>query len=815
MIQAQPQSLPRSQQLPLTGLILITEDSLSVAQILAHHLQQHGAIPAILPRQVLPDPEALAAAVAQLRQHHGSITAIVHLAALDHLPMPPSLSKWREATQLHIKSLFYLLQLCAADLQSLDQPGSRRVLSASCLDGYFGRTAQSVAGLPTGAANAGLLKTLVAEWSSVQAKAVDCDRQSSPAQMAEHLLQELMLPSGNLEVGYPQGERTIFRTVAAPLSSTADSTAWTPTADAVVLATGGARGITAEVVAELAVCGLTLIVTGQSPVPIAESATTLGVTEVSQLRQILVNQALQQQQAVTPMQIERQIQQLLRDRAIRENLERFRQLGARVEYWSADVRDEPAFSHLIEQIYARYGRLDGVIHGAGIIEDKLLADKSIDSFNRVFDTKADSAFILSRHLKPGSLKLLVFFTSVAGRYGNRGQSDYAVANEVVNRLAWQLSHQWADSRIVAINWGPWDTTGMASEEVKRQFRERGIVPIPLEAGRKFFLTELQRGQKDEVEIIAGAGPWQAYETEALQTELQTSSVNTKFVLLPHLPQLQADSTVVLDYTLSVEHDPYLKDHCLNGKPVMPATGALEWMAEFVQASWSEWLVAEVVDLRVLRGIVLDAPTPVRFRARAASHADAESLQVSAEIVDPETQLPFYRSTLILRPLLEAPPIVPLPRLTSTLRLDPQVAYRDYLFHGPHFQLITAIHSSTAQGMDAQVNPSRVADWRPVKPHPASWLFDPGLLDTAPQLAIVWARQQLNTTALPSRMGRVVRYGSDCIHGSLSLALRVTQVSPHSLTYDAFFLDEDDRLRLHLQQIESTCNAALNHLATDP
>jgi NAD(P)-dependent dehydrogenase (short-subunit alcohol dehydrogenase family) len=214
-----------------------------------------------------------------------------------------------------------------------------------------------------------------------------------------------------------------------------------------------------------------------------------------------------------PVQIERQLKKLQRNRAIRSNLKRFRQAGAKVEYLPVDVKNPEEFGSLIDDIYTRYGRLDAVIHGAGIIEDKLIIDKTLASFDRVFDTKVDSTFILSRHLRPDSLKALVLFSSVAGRCGNRGQSDYAAANEVMNRLAWLLDERWSNTRVVAINWGPWDTTGMASEEVNRQFRERGVIPIPLPVGRQFFMDELRYGQKGETEVIAGEGPWEAYEAQ--------------------------------------------------------------------------------------------------------------------------------------------------------------------------------------------------------------------------------------------------------------------------------------------------------------
>jgi NAD(P)-dependent dehydrogenase (short-subunit alcohol dehydrogenase family) len=409
--------------------------------------------------------------------------------------------------------LFQLLQLCAADLQQAGQKQQGRVVAASLFGGHFGRDGRFGSGLPTGGSSTGLLKSLINEWSGVHAKAIDFDTSLAPAEMAQHIIQELLLPGGRVEVGYPQGNRTIFQFVPAPLTTTATSSQLIPSADWVVLVTGGGQGITAEVVSEILIPGMRLIVVGRSPEPTEESSVTAGITEIGEMRQVLLQQARSQGLSPTPVQIESQIKKVLRDRAIRNNLQRFRQAGASVEYLSIDVRNAGEFGSLIEGTYARYGRLDVVIHGAGIIEDKLLADKTLASFDRVFDTKVDSTFILSRYLRPDSLKALVLFSSVAGRCGNRGQSDYAAANEVMNRLAWLLDERWLTTQVVAINWGPWDTTGMASEEVKRQFRERGIIPIPLPAGRQFFVEELRYARKGETEVIAGEAPWEAEEAE--------------------------------------------------------------------------------------------------------------------------------------------------------------------------------------------------------------------------------------------------------------------------------------------------------------
>lgn len=499
-MQARREVWATTEELPLLGddLFLITEDAVGVASLVAQALQQRGAKTAIIKSEILLSPQALSQAITN---KNSSVRGIIHLTALAALPMPDNLSEWRHYTQIHSKSLFQLLQLCAADLQ---QQG--KIIAASLLGGYFGRDGGGV-GLATGGSSTGLLKTLRMEWAEVEGKAIDFDSSLAPDQIAEHIINELLLPGGRLEVGYPQGQRTIFQTVAAPLNM-ATSPQITPNSDWVVLVTGGAQGITANIVKEFLLPGMTLIVVGRSPGPSAESSLTAGIEDLGQLRQILLNQAKASGDAVTPRQIELQIKQLKRDRAINHNLTQFRQAGASVFYESADVKSEE-FGKLIDSIYNRYGRLDAVIHGAGIIEDKLIVDKTLDSLERVFDTKVDSSFTLYHHLRPDSLKVIILFSSVAGRCGNRGQSDYGAANEVMNRLAWQMDREWQNTRVVAINWGPWDTAGMASDEVKRQFRERGIIPIPLDAGCRFFVEELRYGKKGETEVIAGEGPWEA------------------------------------------------------------------------------------------------------------------------------------------------------------------------------------------------------------------------------------------------------------------------------------------------------------------
>ena len=213
-------------------------------------------------------------------------------------------------------------------------------------------------------------------------------------------------------------------------------------------------------------------------------------------------------QTPSPAAIERELTTIRRAREIRANIAAMQQAGSTVEYHAVDVADGPRFEVLIADVYARYGRIDGVVHGAGIIEDKLIGDKTLESFERVLRPKIAGALALERSLEPKTLKFAVFFSFVSARYGNRGQCDYAAANEILNKLAIELNERWP-ARVVSINWGPWTSEGgMVSAELAERFEKAGVHLVSPAAGREAFIEELLRGAKHDAEVVWG-GPIQA------------------------------------------------------------------------------------------------------------------------------------------------------------------------------------------------------------------------------------------------------------------------------------------------------------------
>jgi hypothetical protein len=303
-----------------------------------------------------------------------------------------------------------------------------------------------------------------------------------------------------------------------------------------------------------------------------------------------------------------------------------------------------------------------------------------------------------------------------------------------------------------------------------------------------------------------------------QGDEETGRNSQKLSSLPLLtssPQIQPNSVVTLEETISLANHPYLRDHRLDGKPVLAAACALELLAEFVQASWSDWVVCEVHDLRILRGIKLETDNGqlVRLQARASTHADAESLLVTAEIAEATGKGLHYRGNFLLRPQFEPSPVIDLPDLGAGNALNIEKAYRDYCFHGELFQLITEIDNFNTQGINGNFRASNPSLWLNRQGEKTNWLFDPGVLDASLQMALIYARIHGDTSALPSRFGRVIRYRPLIPDSSLRIKFRINTFEPTTIIYDALLYGEDGSIYLQLKDMEGSCSKALNRLVS--
>lgn len=814
--------------LVVNGVMLVTDDGQGVAKALVKRLRQHGQR-AVWLRAAdedegvalvdLSSPQSVADAVVKIRQQYGSIGGIIHLGSLTSGEGWKTLefAEWQHRLQHEVKGLFYLLKETAVDLK---QKSRAWVIAATGLAG----AANAPLAFPGQAGVAGLLKSLAQEWPHTICKAVHLDPTLTTSALAEQLWREMTTADGLVEISYSNGQRQFMRPIAAPLSPADNSPELVIEPDWVILVTGGLRGITAEIALDMARrYRPTLILVGRSAMPsTAEAQHTAGLTSAKALKAALMAQLRQNGDKVQVAQVEAAYSQLLKEREMRQNWVRFQATGAKVHYRTVDVCDEQEMADLIETVYREYGHLDGVIHGAGIIEDKLIEQKTADSFDRVFDTKANSTFMLSRLLPSDSVKFLALFASAAGTFGNRGQTDYAATNEVVGCFARHLDQQWS-GRVVALNWGPWLKKGMVSTELQREFAKRNIELIPIEAGCYFFDHELRLGQKGDVAVVIGGGAWSGLSESKNGAVLAEEGLPThSFDPNGNLPLLQGaavpavnGSRIELIRYLDKRVDLYLQDHKLDGRMVFPVAMAMELMAEAVQHGWPDMQVAGLRDLQVLNGIIVgDEALPLRMMAQTQTEAryDRLGIDVQVQIVAADTGRLHYRAVVEMVNDLPAPPDYQLPILNQLQPFPLTIAesYEQWLFHGPLFQGIDEVKGISPNHLAAQMAPSTPQMYLAHKAD-GHWLIDPCVFDSALQLIILWMRHYQDSTPLPSRFAHYHRFGSLSQSPITCYLIVPEQVRGHLLEVDIAFVDGNGRLVGLLEKMECPASQALNRL----
>jgi len=395
------------------------------------------------------------------------------------------------------EGLFLLAQAMESDLRDAGRDG----LGCLAVTGMGGCFALS-GGVPRPAdgAVAGLFKALARELEGVVVRVADIGLDHDPAGRAARALDAGLSDTLPTELGWTE---LGWQALDCQVVESSAGGELNLDARSVVLVVGGARGVTARVAEEVARrSGSTLVIVGRTPEPVApEPASLAGETDPAIVKSQL---SLQLGPQASLREIEAAYRRLEREREVRRNLARLRELAAAVEYQACDVTDAQAFSALLEGLYERHGRLDAVFCGAGVIADKRLADKPLESFRAVMATKLAAARTLASRLRPEGLRYLVFFGSVAGRFGNLGQTDYAAANAWLATLARQLDRAWP-ARVVTVDWGPWDEIGMVAPELRRAMVSRGVTLLPPDLACELLVAELASpvAPTDAEVLIAG------------------------------------------------------------------------------------------------------------------------------------------------------------------------------------------------------------------------------------------------------------------------------------------------------------------------
>ena len=389
--------------------------------------------------------------------------------------------------------------------------------------------------------------------------------------------------------------------------------------NSVCLVSGGGRGITAKAAIALArehKCKFILL--GRSTIAKPEPEWAQECHNEMTLKKRILEHLLHQSAKPTPVMVQREYKSIAAKREIEQTLRQICQAGGEAEYLSVDVTDLDAVRQQVSTAEKRLGKVNAIVHGAGNLADKPIEKKSQQDFEIVYKPKVKGLENLLDCIPSSQLDCLVLFSSVAGFYGNAGQTDYAIANEILNKTAYSIKHKYPQCHVVAINWGPWDS-GMVSPELKRAFAERGIKTIPVDTGTQILVEELALGntkslsQKDYLSQRRKDAEEEAKkEAESKITDLNATWYNQEVQVIIGSP-LKAPASKVLEQPqtyqirrrLSLAANPFLLDHVIMDRPVLPATCAIAWIANTCEQMYPGYTFFKCRNYKVLKGIVFD------------------------------------------------------------------------------------------------------------------------------------------------------------------------------------------------------------------
>ncbi len=672
-----------------------------------------------------------------------------------------------EMTDQFHEDAFLLLKNAAPYLRQAGAAGGAIFVTISRLDGVFGCAIDSQLLNPLSGGLAGLAKTAAREWPEVSCKAIDLGNFSEPGTMAATVAAELF-KSGPVEVGLTPGGRITLGLADIGHPVTISEPPINP--GEVVIITGGGRGVTAAAAIALTKAYRPLLVLlGRSPVPVDEPDCLCQLQDEAQIKRAIIEQAGGK---LHPRDIEARYQGIIAGRELRATLERIAAAGGTACYRSVDIRDASAVKSLLDEIRHEHGPVRGIIHGAGVLADRLIAEKSREQFALVYSTKVGGLRSLLAASQEDELRVITLFSSTTGRYGRIGQVAYAVANEALNKLAQSEARRRPNCRVVSINWGPWDG-GMVTPALKKVFAGEGVGLIDLAAGGEFLVREIAASQAP-AEIVAIAG--------------STSSPAISIPASPSQPLAEAFAL-----TLTVDGYPFLRSHVLDGKAVLPMAVIVEWLAHGALHGNPGFRFHGFNDLRICKGVVFDQETPCSLQVLAGRAEKRDSfylVPVELRSTDREGRTILHtRAEIVLasrlpegiRSIIEIP-------VTPYATRNGELYDRERLFHGPALHGIEQVDGCSDKGIAAHVKSAPTPGSWIKQPLRSIWITDPLVIDSAFQLMILWSFERFGAGSLPCFAGRYRQFLETFPREGVQVVIRVTAERQHSAMADIEFLD---------------------------
>jgi malonyl CoA-acyl carrier protein transacylase len=738
--------------------IIVMPDSGGVATALIKRLEKRGIKVLVLDRQTDND------ALEELLKDWTSadpVQGVYWLPALDaHAPLATlGHDDWREAARIRVKLLYTVMRFIN---DRLADEGSF-LIAATRQGGKHGYDPHGALN-PIGGGVTGFVKAFKRERPEILCKALDFAESRKTAALADRIIEETLRDPGAVEIGFQDGERWAIGFDVIPCDDS--ETGIELGKDTVFLVTGAAGSIVSAIIADLAeASGGTFHLLDLAPEPDrSDPDIARFVNDREGLKRDLFERIKSGGKRATPALVEKELTRLERAQAAASAIEAVERCGGKAVYHCVDLGDDAAVRAAVDSIRNDDGVVDVLIHAGGLEISRFLADKSPREFDLVFDVKCNGWHSLLHAMEDMPLKAAVVFSSVAGRFGNGGQTDYSAANDLLCKSISSFRNSRPETLAIAIDWTAWGGIGMATRgSIPTMMKAAGISLLPPESGIPTVRRELTCGPAVGEIIVAG-------ELGMLTSEWDsTGGLDTDAVKLNgHGPMIGSIAGMGLYEGLAIETrlDPsdqaFLYDHKIDGTAVLPGVMGLEGFAELSTLLLPGWRVEAIEDVRFLEPFKFYRDEPRNLKLTAQLTANGKGMQARCRLIservlkgkpEPVVTTAFQAKVRLNQDSAE---ILSgdKPAAADGPVLDAEDVYRVY-FHGPAYRVL-----SSAWGDGPGTVIGRLADDLPPNHEPESLptQMAPRLIELCFQTAGMYELGVDGRYGLPSRISRLQKLG---------------------------------------------------------
>ena len=645
-----------------------------------------------------PADPAAASAAAEAFRAAGAVTGVYWLPALVGEPAEAAtdLEAFRSAAGTRV----HLLHRTLRALYGGDEEAGPFLVSATRLGGWHGYGPEPATS-PLGGAVTGYTKAYGREQPGTLVKAVDLPAGTSPHDVAQVLVEETLRDPGCVEVGRRDGERFTIGLLARPAADGGPGMELSP--DSVFVVTGAAGSIVCAIVADLArVSGGTFHLLDLTPEPDRADA-DLGrlATDREGLQRDVFERLSASGERATPAKVNAEMARLERSGAALAAIEAVEASGGVAHYHSVDLRDAGAVGAVIDQVAAADGRIDVLVHAAGLEISRSIPDKDPDEFDLVFGVKSEGWVNLMSAAADLPIGATVVFSSVAGRFGNTGQVDYSAANDLLCKYSSAIRATRPDTRAIAIDWTAWADIGMATRgSIPTMMKMAGIEMLPAVAGIATVRRELTAGSTSGEVLVAGTLGVLAEERHPTGG-LDPGSLDPRSAgpLLERVEAMGVHCGLRVAFTPDPGAQPFLDDHRIDDAAVLPGVMGVEAFAEAARLLLPGHHVLAVEDVDFLAPFKFYRDEPREVTVAARFRPDGDEVLVDCELIgertlahseEPQVTVHFTGMVRMGTSPPVAPPAVAPPPGAATL--DPDAIYAVY-FHGPAFRVLGGAYGS--------------------------------------------------------------------------------------------------------------------------